>query len=67
MHTAPTLDAIARPAVQVAQPVRGAAVPVPPTWRSEDLLNGKPEAHIEHAGSVYRLRLTMLGKLILTK
>ncbi|UUX97010.1 hemin uptake protein HemP [Aquabacterium sp. J223] len=39
----------------------------PPCWRSDDLLHGGREVHIAHAGSVYRLRLTALGKLILTK
>ena len=31
------------------------------------LLDGANEVQIEHYGSVYRLRLTALGKLILTK
>lgn len=35
--------------------------------RSEALLQGRREVEIEHAGQVYRLRLTALGKLILTK
>ncbi|MEH0165219.1 hemin uptake protein HemP [Roseateles microcysteis] len=34
---------------------------------SEALLRGRREVEIEHAGQVYRLRLTTLGKLILTK
>lgn len=34
---------------------------------SEQLLNGAREMEIEHCGSLYRLRLTALGKLILTK
>lgn len=38
-----------------------------PRWRSDQLLGDAPEAHIEHDGSVYRLRRTLLGKLILTK
>ncbi len=38
-----------------------------PRWRSRALLAGQREAHIEHEGSTYRLRLTSLGKLILTK
>jgi hemin uptake protein HemP len=36
-------------------------------WSSRDLLAGAREIEIEHEGSVYRLRLTALGKLILTK
>lgn len=34
---------------------------------SDDLLAGDTEVLIEHGESVYRLRLTALGKLILTK
>jgi hemin uptake protein HemP len=52
-----------------------AAAPVPPSappgaprqWTSEALLGEGREALIEHVGSVYRLRLTSTGKLILTK
>jgi len=36
-------------------------------WSSSQLLGGRREAHIAHEGTVYRLRLTSLGKLILTK
>jgi hemin uptake protein HemP len=46
------------------------AAPTPdaaPRWRSDELLRDAPEAFIEHGGSVYRLRRTLLGKLILTK
>lgn len=35
--------------------------------RSEELLKGRQELEILHAGVRYRLRLTSLGKLILTK
>lgn len=34
---------------------------------SETLLEGNTEIEIEHGDAVYRLRLTSLGKLILTK
>ncbi|MFG6447021.1 hemin uptake protein HemP [Roseateles sp. BYS180W] len=34
---------------------------------SETLLGGEREIEIEHSGALYRLRLTSLGKLILTK
>jgi hemin uptake protein HemP len=34
---------------------------------SRELLGSAQEVEIEHAGSVYRLRQTALGKLILTK
>ena len=39
----------------------------PPRWRSEVLLAHGVDAEIEHAGQIYRLRKTALGKLILTK
>lgn len=39
----------------------------PPTWRSQELLQGQPEVRIVHGTEVYRLRRTALGKLILTK
>lgn len=35
--------------------------------QSRELLGAGAEVEIEHAGHVYRLRLTSLGKLILTK
>jgi len=38
-----------------------------PRWHSTQLLAGSPEALIEHGDATYRLRLTLLGKLILTK
>ena len=36
-------------------------------WSSQELLGSQGEAEISHAGAIYRLRLTALGKLILTK
>lgn len=41
--------------------------PMPQRWSSRELLGGSREVEIEHEGQVYRLRLTSLGKLILTK
>jgi hemin uptake protein HemP len=38
-----------------------------PRWKSEDLLQGAREVEIEHDHHTYRLRVTSLGKLILTK
>lgn len=35
--------------------------------RSDALLGGAREIEIEHQGAVYRLKVTSLGKLILTK
>ena len=36
-------------------------------WRSAEIFGGEREIEIEHGAAVYRLRLTSLGKLILTK
>lgn len=44
-----------------------APIPSQPVLRSEQLFGGAHEVLIEHRGSVYRLKLTSLGKLILTK
>lgn len=47
--------------------------PAPPTaarpiiLRSEELFAGGQEVWIEHAGDMYRLRITASGKLLLTK
>ncbi len=38
-----------------------------PCISSESLLGGATEVHIQHRGSLYRLKQTALGKLILTK
>ena len=38
-----------------------------PVVRSEELLRGRDEVLIDHQGSLYRLRLTRSGKLILHK
>ena len=52
-------------------PSHPAAAPIPiaaaPRLNSEKLFAGRREIEIEHAGQVYRLRMTSLGKLILTK
>lgn len=48
-----------------------ASTPAPVAARrrlsSQALLGNEREIEIEHAGQLYRLRLTSLGKLILTK
>lgn len=36
-------------------------------WRSTELFGPLHEVEIEHGQAIYRLRLTSLGKLILTK
>lgn len=48
------------------QPAASAASAFP-RWDSRTLLEGAGQAEIMHGDQVYRLRLTALGKLILTK
>jgi hemin uptake protein HemP len=36
-------------------------------WRSAELFGAGHEIEIEHGPAIYRLRLTSMGKLILTK
>lgn len=43
------------------------AIPNVARISSDQLLCGSTEVHIEHRGSLYRLKQTSLGKLILTK
>lgn len=45
----------------------GRRAPAVPCISSDTLLAGATELHILHHGSVYRLKQTALGKLILTK
>ena len=68
-HTPHPLDASRPPAAPTPAPAVGAAGTGPhlPRWSSRTLLAGGREAEIEHEHGVYRLRLTSLGKLILTK
>lgn len=49
-----------------AAPPAPAAAPCP-RWASQQLLGASPMAEIEHGGQIYRLRVTALGKLIMTK
>lgn len=55
-----------RPPAPAAAPVPADA-PAPRRWTSEALIGEGPEAFIEHAQALYRLRVTANGKLILTK
>lgn len=41
--------------------------PVASPWPSTALLKGQKSVTIEHLGQIYRLQVTKLGKLILTK
>lgn len=60
---------------QRPESANGSTTPSPleigPTERrrisSRELLGGSSDIEIDHAGSTYRLRVTSLGKLILTK
>lgn len=57
------------PLPSVPATARHGAPPAPDRRRllSEQLLDGNGEIEIVHGDAVYRLRLTALGKLILTK
>lgn len=55
----PSDDAVAKRAASDPQSRR--------RWSSLQLLGDQHEIEIAHADSVYRLRVTSLGKLILTK
>jgi len=48
-------------------PAPGPGISEPMRWQSQQLLRGAREVQIEHQGLVYRLQVTSLGKLILTK
>lgn len=48
-----------RPAERQPEPVR--------TLSSETLFEGRTEIAIDHAGAIYRLKITRQGKLILNK
>ncbi len=61
MHTSPSpaiRPTVAAPAVANAQPVR--------RLTTAGLMQDQREVEIEHAGRIYRLRITQLNKLILT-
>lgn len=46
---------------------RTPGAPTQRRWDSKELFGSEHEIEIEHGAAVYRLRLTSLGKLILTK
>jgi hemin uptake protein HemP len=65
-----TSDVVSRtPRPAPAPPARtaGAGPAAPRCVASGELFGRATELHIEHGGSTYRLRITALGKLILTK
>jgi hemin uptake protein HemP len=47
--------------------VSTAIAQTPIVYRSDEILQGRREIWIEHAGQMYRLRLTSARKLYLTK
>jgi hemin uptake protein HemP len=50
-----------------ASPLAESPGPAARTVASEALFRGATELRIDHGGVIYRLKLTALGKLILTK
>ena len=65
--TPPPVDALPRN-TSVDEPSTRPPTPAElPRWHSTELLAHGGEARILHGDQVYRLRLTALGKLILTK
>lgn len=48
-------------------PGPAAGTGLPPHWHSRQLFGPHAEVTIDHRGAIYRLRITSLGKLILTK
>jgi hemin uptake protein HemP len=62
-------EARLRSSAQPAKPLPELAsrAPAARRWRSDELFGHLHEIEIEHGQAIYRLRLTSLGKLILTK
>jgi hemin uptake protein HemP len=65
MHTVPSMPPVPARAATTGEPPPVPAEPV--RIASERLFAGGREVLIEHAGGLYRLKKTALGKLILTK
>jgi hemin uptake protein HemP len=59
-------DSPTPPQPRAVQAAAARAIP-PRRLTSSELLDGATEVEIEHRGAMYRLRLTSLDKLILTK
>ncbi|MCB1728662.1 MAG: hemin uptake protein HemP [Gammaproteobacteria bacterium] len=49
------------------RPVPAASGSRPPVLNSRELFRDGPRIEIEHQGEIYRLQITRLGRLILTK
>jgi hemin uptake protein HemP len=56
-----------RPVHESPRAESSAHTPQPARWSSQALLGGRQQIEIEHNNAIYRLRVTSLGKLILTK
>jgi hemin uptake protein HemP len=65
--TAPTPSPAPTPQPKPAQAQAQAQAQAVQCVTSDSLLNGATELHIDHHGVIYRLKVTELGKLILTK
>ncbi|OYT97858.1 MAG: hypothetical protein CFE40_14160 [Burkholderiales bacterium PBB1] len=65
--TTPLRSAPEQPSTPDTQPAPSMATSCHRRWRSTELLGHQQEIEIEHGQAIYRLRLTSLGKLILTK
>ena len=63
----PARPAPEKPSTPDAQPAMPIGASCHRRWRSAELLGHQQEIEIEHGQAIYRLRLTSLGKLILTK
>lgn len=63
----PLRPAPEKPRAPEAQPAMPMSASGHRRWRSTELLGHQQEIEIEHGQAIYRLRLTSLGKLILTK
>ncbi len=61
--------ALHRPSGKRVRAAQDEVTPAAPArrWRSAELFGPLHEIEIEHGQAIYRLRLTSLGKLILTK
>lgn len=69
MHamTHPAVPDLLPPASDLPHPPTSPGPGPGPRWDSRTLLGSASEVEIQHGDQVYRLRLTALGKLILTK
>lgn len=68
MHATPRQVPPGAPRFSVDEPQpKPARSPAPRRLTSASLLAGSTEVEIEHGDAIYRLRVTSLGKLILTK